>query len=80
MAVIDFNSMTLNEVEEIEMLAGRSIESLMEDGAPRGRALKAIIWVMKRREDPNFTFEQAGALSLAEASAVFTGDPQDPKD
>ena len=74
MATIDFNSMTLNEVEQIEMLTGRNIDSIMADDAPRGRAFKAIIVIYKKRTDPNFTFEQAGNLSLEEASALFNGD------
>jgi hypothetical protein len=75
---IDFNSMTLNEVEQIEMLAGRNIDSIMADDAPRGRAFKAIIFIYKKRTDPDFTFEQAGLLSLEEATNLFGGD-EDPK-
>jgi hypothetical protein len=52
----------------------------MADDAPRGRVFKAIIFVFKKRTDPNFTFEQAGLLSLEEASALFGGDEEDPKD
>lgn len=77
---IDFEAMTLSEVEEIELLTGRSIETIMSDDAPRGRAMKAIIWVLKKRQDPSFTLEQAGKLSLKEAAALFQGDEADPKD
>jgi len=79
MATIDFNSMTLNEIELVEQLTGRNIDSIMADDAPRGRSFKAIIFVYKKRTDPNFTFEQAGSLSLQEASALFGGDDEDPK-
>ena len=77
---IDFEAMTLIEVEEIELMTGRSIETIMSDDAPRGRAMKAIIWVLKKRQDPSFTLEQAGKLSLKEAAALFQGDEADPKD
>jgi hypothetical protein len=77
---IDFEAMTLSEVEEIELLTGRSIETIMSDDAPRGRAMKAIIWVLKKRQDPSFTLEQAGKLSLKEAASLFQGDEADPKD
>lgn len=80
MASIDFNSMTLNEIELIEQLTSRNIDSIMADDAPRGRAFKAIIFVYKKRTDPNFTFEQAGLLSLEEASTLFGDDDADPKD
>ncbi len=76
---IDFDTMTLNEIEQIEMLTERSIDSIMDDGAPRGRTFKAIIYVFKKRTDPNFTFEQAGQFSMEQATALFSGD-EDPKD
>lgn len=80
MASIDFNSMTLNEIELIEQLTSRNIDSIMAEDAPRGRAFKAIIFVYKKRTDPNFTFEQAGLLSLEEASTLFGDNDADPKD
>jgi hypothetical protein len=76
---INFDTMTLNEIEQIELLTGRSIDSIMDDGAPRGRVFKAIIFVFKKRTDPNFTFEQAGEFSMEQATALFSGD-EDPKD
>jgi hypothetical protein len=77
--IIDFETMTLNEIEQIELLSGKSIDSIMDDGAPRGRVFKAIIYVFKKRTDPNFTFEQAGEFSMEQANAFFSGD-EDPKD
>lgn len=76
---IDFDTMTLNEIEQIELLTGRSIDSIMDEGAPRGRVFKAIIFVFKKRTDPDFTFEQAGEFSMEQATALFSGD-DDPKD
>jgi hypothetical protein len=76
---INFDTMTLNEIEQIELLTGRSIDSIMDDGAPRGRVFKAIIFIFKKRTDPNFTFEQAGEFSMEQATALFSGD-DDPKE
>lgn len=76
---INFDTMTLNEIEQIELLTGRSIDSIMDDGAPRGRVFKAIIFVFKKRTDPDFTFEQAGEFSMEQATALFSGD-EDPKE
>jgi hypothetical protein len=76
---IDFNAMTLDEIEQIESLTGRNVDSIMREDAPRGRAFKAIIFIYKKRTDPNFTFEQAGSLSLEEATNLFGGDEEDPK-
>lgn len=77
--MIDFNSLTLDEVEQIELMIGRNIDGIMEDGAPRGRALKVLIFIMKKRTDPKFTMEDAGKLSLEEATDLFNG-AADPKD
>jgi hypothetical protein len=79
MAQINFETMTLAEIEQIETLTGRGIEAIMAEGAPRGVALKAIIWVLKRRENPGYTLEDAGKVSLREATEMFAGD-EDPKD
>jgi hypothetical protein len=75
----DFESLTLNEVETIELITGSSIDQLMDAGQAKGKAMKAIIWIMKKRTDPNFTLEQAGALSMTEANALFAGE-KDPKE
>jgi hypothetical protein len=75
----DFESLTLNEVETIELITGSSIDQLMDAGQAKGKAMKAIIFVMKKRTDPNFTLEQAGALSMTEANAMFAGET-DPKE
>ena len=75
----DFESLTLNEVEQIELITGSSIDQLMDAGQAKGKAMKAIIFIMKKRIDPNFTLEQAGALSMTEANALFAGEA-DPKE
>jgi len=75
----DFESLTLDEVEQIELIAGTSIDQLMDAGAPKGKALKAIIFVIKKRNDPNFTLEMAGKVALKDAQEAFLGD-SDPKE
>lgn len=75
----DFESLTLNEVEQIELISGTSIDQILDAGNPKGKAMKAIIFIMKKRLDPNFTLEQAGSISMTEANALFAGD-DDPKE
>jgi hypothetical protein len=77
--VFDFESLTLNEVEQIELITGSSIDQLMDAGQAKGKAMKAIIFIMKKRTDPNFTLEQAGNISMTEANALFAGG-DDPKE
>jgi hypothetical protein len=75
----DFESLTLNEVEQIELITGASIDQLMDAGQPKGKAMKAIIFTIKKRTDPNFTLEQAGAVSMTEANNMFAS-VDDPKE
>lgn len=75
----DFESLTLNEVEQIELITGNSIDQLLDAGQAKGKALKAIIFIMKKRIDPNFTLEQAGEISMTEANSLFAGE-SDPKE
>lgn len=75
----DFETLTLNEVEQIELITGSSIDQLLDAGQPKGKALKAIIFIVKKRIDPSFTLEQAGSISMSDANAMFTG-ANDPKE
>jgi hypothetical protein len=75
----DFESLTLNEVEQIELITGNSIDQLLDAGQAKGKAMKAIIFIMKKRIDPDFTLEQAGAISMVEANRMFAGE-SDPKE
>jgi hypothetical protein len=75
----DFESLTLNEVEQIELITGNSIDQILDAGQAKGKAMKAIIFIMKKRIDPDFTLEQAGQISMTEANSLFAGE-SDPKE
>jgi hypothetical protein len=75
---IDWESLTLDEVEQIETFTGIAIDKIMDDGVPRGRSLKVILWIIKKRTDPNYTLEQAGKLQLGDATNLLGGG-DDPK-
>lgn len=74
----DFESLTLDEVETIELLTGASIDQIMADGQPKGKALKAIIFIIKKRTDPSFTLEQAGSFKMSDVNTLLAVD--DPKE
>jgi hypothetical protein len=74
-----FSTLTLDEVETIENLSGQAMDELMGVGKLKGKALKAIIWVAKKRVDPNFKMEDAGRVTFAEALELFKGIDTDPK-
>jgi len=72
---IDINSLTIAEVVEIEDRTGQPLDALGQADKPKGRMLQALALISKRREDPEFTWEMAGALKISTDST-----PVDPSD
>jgi hypothetical protein len=70
----DFESLTLEEVEVIENLTNTSIDEAFSDGKPKGKALAAFVWVVMKRDNPNYKMEDAKKLSLKDALAMIQGD------
>jgi hypothetical protein len=70
----DFESLTLEEVELIENLTNSSIDEAFGDGKPKGKALSAFVWVVQKRNNPNYKMEDAKKLSLKEALSMIQGD------
>ena len=75
--MINFETMTLGEIEEIEMLLGRSIDEVFTDGQLKGRALRVLYFVAMKHENPSYKFEDTEGVSQAEALKVLGGS--DPK-
>jgi len=72
----DFDSMTLEEVELIENLTNSSIDEAFGNGKPRGKALSAFVWVVLKRNNPNFKMEDAKKMTLKQALDMVKGDEQ----
>lgn len=75
--MIKFEELTLGEIEEIEMLLGRSVDEAFGDGQPKGRALRVFYFIVKRRENPSYKFEDTEKVSQSEALKLLAGN--DPK-
>ena len=72
---IDINDLTIAEVVEIEERTGLPLDALGQADKPKGKMLQALAYISKRRDNPDFTWEMAGALKISTAS-----DPVDPSD
>lgn len=72
---IDINDLTIAEVVEIEDLTGMPLDALGQDDKPKGRMLQALAYITKKKENPEFTFEDAGKLKITTASSK--PDPTD---
>jgi len=61
---IDVSDLTIAEVVLIEDLTGMPLDAMGQSDKPKGRMLQALAFITKRREDPTYTFEQAGELKV----------------
>jgi hypothetical protein len=74
---LDLNDLTIAEISEIEELSNLPFDAMSDPSKPKGRLLQAMAYVSKKRLDPNFTFEMAGALKLnmtSEDASLIDGD------
>lgn len=75
--MIQFDELTLGEIEEIENLVGRGIDAVFADGEPKGRALRVLYYVAKKRDNPDYKFEDTEKITQKDALALLGGS--DPK-
>lgn len=66
--VIDLNDIRVREIEEIEELTGESFDAwasaFTDPSKPRGKALRLFAYIIKKRDNPEFTMEEAGDLRI----------------
>lgn len=68
------DQLTLREIQIVEKQAGTAITAMQNETAPKGAMMAALVWVIKKREDPSFTWEQALDTPMDEASAIIGDD------
>ena len=61
---IDIEDLTLDEVEEIEEITGESLDNMA--AVRKGRMLKALAFIILRRDRPDITLEEVGAMKMGE--------------
>jgi hypothetical protein len=61
---VEIDDLTVGEIDEIEEIIDASIDSVGQPGARKGKFLTAIAFVVKRREDPAFTLEDARNVKI----------------
>jgi hypothetical protein len=77
--MMNYDELTLDEIEEMEMLLGTPIDESFGKGIPKGRPLKVLYYMMMKKQDPTFTFEQAGKVTQADVLKLMPQD-SDPKE
>lgn len=78
---VDYNDLTLGEIETLEELTGKSLDEIADAGMPKGRLMRALVYVITKRTNPAYTFEDTSKLTLDESVTMLgmTGDESDPK-
>lgn len=70
---VDLNKLTISEVEMIEDITGEPIDALGKPGAKKGRMMRAMAYVVMRRDNPDITLDEVGDLTLVTPEGE--GDP-----
>lgn len=65
----DLENLTTGELVDLEEIAGIDHVQMLMKGQATAKALMAIAYLMKRRDDPSFTLEQARQLKLSSIKA-----------
>lgn len=69
--MIDINKLTIGEIAKIEEISQQSITKIADENAPKGRALLAMAFVVKKREDPNWTLNKTENLTFDEVNDIL---------
>jgi len=72
---IDINDLTIAEVVLIEEMTGLPLDALGQPDVPKGKMMQALAFISKKRDDPTYTWEQAGELRISAVSEKV--DPTD---
>lgn len=62
--------LTVGETAAVEDLAKQPIQALQDATAPKGKLIAALVTVIKRREDPGYTIDEAYTLPASEAGQL----------
>lgn len=77
---MDFEDITLGEIEEIEDYAGLPIQMIGDMNKVGTHKLRiALAWIVKRRENPKFSIEDAKKMKASELLNIMGGDDDEAK-
>lgn len=72
--------LTMDEIEEINLLTGKNFEEIYVKGLPLGKPAKVLAWVLAKRNNPEAKFEDFGKWNMHEITDYIKGhiDPKAP--
>lgn len=76
--VINLAELTVGDLEDAEEIVGRSILGELTGNAPTAKTVRALLWVVKRRDDPGLTAEAVRDMRILDVDIIDgSGDPKD---
>lgn len=72
---IDPDDLSLGEVESIEEILGQPFSQVFVNGGVSAKAAVALVYVVKRRDDPAFTLDDARSLKIGSLDFGQAADP-----
>lgn len=67
----DADLLTVGDLIDFEEVTGVSFDAAFTGGTVSAKAMAALAWIMRRRDDPAFTFTDARNLTLDEVLAMI---------
>ncbi len=74
---INLNDLTLGDLEDVENVVGPETMRYILRGDVTPKAMVALVWVAKRRDNPAFTLDDARKLSLSLFTVEADTTPKD---
>jgi len=77
------NRLTVGDIAIVEEMSGLGMAALGDENAPKGKLMAALAFVVKRKEDKNFTFKDAMDMTMEQIMEILgleADDDEDPKD
>lgn len=79
---INWDDLNLEEIETLEELTGEMIDKIMTIKVPKGKLLRALVYVITKRTNPAYTYAETAKLTLDQGLDLVAGteDEADPKE
>lgn len=71
--------LTMDEIEQLNLLTGKSFEEVFEKGLGLGKATKSLCWILDKRTNPESKIEKFGTMNIHEINNFLEGFIADPK-
>jgi len=73
---LNFDDIEIDEMGTVEDLTGRSMNEIDWTSA---RGMQGIVWIVKHRQDPRFTLQDAGKLRFGQVEDAPPAEGDKPK-